>query len=63
MLAVEIGPGATELGCHPGYVASDFRSSYSSEREVELRTLCDPAVSRAIEELGITLIDFRDLKA
>ncbi len=63
MLAVEIGPGVTELSCHPGYVASDFRSSYSSERETELRTLCDPAVRRAIEELGIELIDFGDLEA
>jgi chitin disaccharide deacetylase len=63
MLAAEIGPGVTELGCHPGYVASDFRSSYSGEREVELRTLCDPTVRRAIEELGIALIDFRDLEA
>lgn len=63
MLAAEVGPGVTELGCHPGYVASDFRSSYSAEREVELRTLCDPAVRRAIEELGISLIDFRALEA
>jgi predicted glycoside hydrolase/deacetylase ChbG (UPF0249 family) len=63
MLAAEVGPGVTELGCHPGYVESDFRSSYSSEREVELRTLCDPAVRRAIGELGIALIDFTDLDA
>lgn len=63
MLTVDVGPGATELSCHPGYVASDFRSSYSAERETELRTLCDPAVRRAIEELGIALIDFRALEA
>jgi predicted glycoside hydrolase/deacetylase ChbG (UPF0249 family) len=61
MLTAEIGPGITELSCHPGYVASDFRSSYSAERETELRTLCDPAVRRAIEEQGIELIDFRVL--
>lgn len=63
MLTVDIGPGVTELSCHPGYVAGDFRSSYSSEREAELRTLCDSAVRRAIGELGIELIDFRDLEA
>lgn len=63
MLAADIGPGVTELSCHPGYVASDFRSSYSGERETELRTLCDSAVRRAIGELGIALIDFRDLEA
>jgi chitin disaccharide deacetylase len=62
MLKADIGPGITELGCHPGYVTSDFRSSYSSERETELRTLCDPAVRRAIDELGIALISFRDLE-
>jgi chitin disaccharide deacetylase len=62
MLADEIGPGVTELGCHPGYVASDFRSSYSAERETELRTLCDPAVRDAIEELDVALIDFRALE-
>lgn len=61
MLTAEIGPGVTELSCHPGYMESDFRSSYSVERETELRTLCDPAVRRAIEELGIELIDFRAL--
>jgi predicted glycoside hydrolase/deacetylase ChbG (UPF0249 family) len=59
MLADEVGPGVTELGCHPGYVSADFRSSYSGEREIELRTLCDPAVRRAIGELGIALLDFR----
>jgi chitin disaccharide deacetylase len=63
MLAADVGPGVTELSCHPGYVASDFRSSYSAERETELRTLCDSAVRRAIGELGIALIDFRDLQA
>lgn len=63
LLAARLGPGVTELGCHPGYVSSDFRSSYSEEREIELRTLCDPAVRRAIGELGIALVSFRDLEA
>lgn len=63
MLAVDVGPGVTELSCHPGYVASDFRSSYSEEREAELRTLCDPAVRDAIEALDIALIDFKALEA
>lgn len=63
MLAADVGPGVTELSCHPGYVESDFRSSYLAERETELRTLCDPAVGRAIEELGIALIDFKALEA
>lgn len=59
----ELGPGVTELGCHPGYASSDFRSSYSTERETELRTLCSPDVRHAIEELGIELTDFTAVEA
>lgn len=62
MLEAEVGPGATELGCHPGYMEDDFHSGYGVERETELRTLCDPAVRRAIEELDIALADFRALE-
>jgi chitin disaccharide deacetylase len=45
----------TELGCHPGY-ADGLRSSYTVEREHELRTLTDPRVRARVEELGIELI-------
>src|SRR5213083_1020751 len=61
VVAAEIGPDVTELSCHPGYVDAGFRSSYRAEREIELRTLCDPALRRAILERGITLIGFRDV--
>ena len=61
VLDAEIGPDVTELSCHPGYIDAGFRSSYCAEREIELRTLCDPALRRAILERGITLIGFRDL--
>ena len=61
VLAAELGPDVTELSCHPGYVDAGFRSSYCAEREIELRTLCDPRVRRAIHERGITLIGFRDV--
>ncbi len=61
VLAAELGPNVTELSCHPGYVDAGFRSSYRAEREIELRTLCDPDLRRAILERGITLIGFRDL--
>jgi len=33
------------------------------ERELELRTLCDPRVRHAIRDRGIQLIGFRDLPA
>ena len=61
VLDAEIGPDVTELSCHPGYIDAGFPSSYRAEREIELRTLCDPTLRRAILERGITLIGFRDL--
>jgi chitin disaccharide deacetylase len=59
-LLEELQPGLTELCSHPGY-ADDVRTGYRSERAVEVRTLCDPAVWTAIHRLGIRLIGFRDL--
>ncbi|HVH66764.1 MAG TPA: ChbG/HpnK family deacetylase [Gemmatimonadales bacterium] len=55
------GGSVTELTCHPGYVEPGFTSSYAAEREIELRTLCEPEVRHALEERGIRLIGFRDL--
>lgn len=52
-----LGPGVTELGTHPGY-PEGLREWYRAERVQEVRTLCDPAVHRAIERLGIELISF-----
>ena len=61
VLESEVREGVTELGCHPGYVDSGLRSSYSSEREAELRTLCAPAARAATEQLAIRLVNFSDL--
>ena len=52
--------GFTELGCHPARVTGDLVSSYSREREVELATLTDQGVRARIEELGFTLVSYRD---
>lgn len=52
--------GWTELGCHPGRGA-DTGSPYEAEREVELRTLCDPRVATAIERAGVELCSFAQL--
>jgi predicted glycoside hydrolase/deacetylase ChbG (UPF0249 family) len=57
----EMKDEVTELSCHPGFVHADFQSGYSAEREAEVRTLCDPAVRAAVDELGFRLIGFRDL--
>jgi predicted glycoside hydrolase/deacetylase ChbG (UPF0249 family) len=51
----EVGEGWTEISCHPGYITPGYRSTYSSEREAEIRTLTDPRVRAAIAELGMTL--------
>ena len=61
MLETEIGEGFTELSCHPGYVDADHAGSYSVEREVELHTLCDPAIRRALATRLIQLVSYHDL--
>ena len=42
--------GTTELGCHPAE-ANDADSVYGAERQIELRTLCDPRVRTTLDEL------------
>jgi predicted glycoside hydrolase/deacetylase ChbG (UPF0249 family) len=59
-LLEELEPGATELGCHPGFV-DDLDDWYRAEREQEVRALCDPRVRETVERLGIELCTFDDL--
>ena len=56
----ELDDGFTEISCHPGYVDEYFTSGYHHEREMELKTLCDPAVREKIIELDIRLINFAE---
>lgn len=63
ILRTEVTAEWTELGCHPGYVGDGFESVYLSEREVELRTLTDPAVRETLDELGIELCSYADYAA
>jgi len=53
--------GTTEIGCHPA-TSVDFESVYGEERLAEVETLCDPAVRRTIEEEGIALGSFAELR-
>jgi predicted glycoside hydrolase/deacetylase ChbG (UPF0249 family) len=55
-LVEELAAGWTEIGCHPA--AGPVPSSYDAERQVELRTLCDPRVRAAIEAAGVGLRSF-----
>ena len=63
ILETEVQPGVNELCCHPGYVESDFPSTYRAERQIELRTLCNPAVRQTLERHPIRLISFREVAA
>ena len=51
----------TELTCHPGYPDPALRTSYDAEREMEVRTLCDPAARDVVYKLGFRLTSFHEL--
>jgi predicted glycoside hydrolase/deacetylase ChbG (UPF0249 family) len=53
--------GAHELCCHPGY-AYGLDSAYGPERELELRTLCDPRLWQVLAEERIALVSFAELR-
>jgi chitin disaccharide deacetylase len=61
ILENEIGPGVTELSCHPGYLDPNFLSGYSVEREAELHTLCDPTLRDVLQKQSIQLIGYHQL--
>lgn len=58
-----LGPGTTELMCHPGISDDGLRrdSSYADKREDELIYLTHPEALRVIEEQGIHLTHFGQL--
>jgi predicted glycoside hydrolase/deacetylase ChbG (UPF0249 family) len=56
----DLGPGVTELGCHPG-MGDDAGSVYGRERELEVSALCDPRVRDALADEGIRLCSFNDV--
>ena len=55
-------PGTTELVCHPGEL-NGGDPLYDEERPVELRALCDHRVHEALEEEGVELRSFADVRA
>ncbi|MGI8802300.1 MAG: carbohydrate deacetylase [Solirubrobacteraceae bacterium] len=61
ILESELGPGWTELGCHPGFIDEDFRSGYREPRAAEVATLTDPAVRSALDALGLRLASFAEV--
>lgn len=60
LLETEIREGFTELSCHPGYCDPKLQSTYRIEREVELRSLCDPVVQESLSGRQVRLVNFRE---
>ncbi len=59
-LVLALPDGVTEFGCHPGE-PDGLDSTYSSERAIEVDTLCDPRVRSAVAEAGVRLCSFADV--
>lgn len=59
LLLAGLGPGWHELGCHPGR-HDDAPDGYRTERSLEMSILCDPAVRRGLDDLGVRLRSFSD---
>jgi predicted glycoside hydrolase/deacetylase ChbG (UPF0249 family) len=55
-----IGPGVTELSCHPG-IAHDLDTMYREPRAREVSVLCHPDVLAEIRACGIELRSFSTL--
>ncbi len=54
-----LGPGVTELGCHPGE-GDDLDTMYRTERAREVEVLCSAEVRAALPRLGIKLRSFAE---
>jgi predicted glycoside hydrolase/deacetylase ChbG (UPF0249 family) len=59
-LLTHLPDGITELGCHPGK-GDVSGSTYASERELELKALCDPGIRQVLADEQIELTSFCDL--
>jgi len=64
-LLAKTAVGTTEIMCHPGIHDGELdqaRTRLKESREVELEALVDPSIRRAVGELGLELIDYRELQ-
>ncbi len=56
--------GLGEFMCHPGVYGPELAKAdtrLKQSREAELEALCSPAVRRAAEQQGVSLVSYRDL--
>jgi predicted glycoside hydrolase/deacetylase ChbG (UPF0249 family) len=63
LLETEVRADFAELGCHPGRVTRELRSSYGPEREIEIETLTTVGLRAKIEKIGLALASYRDWRA
>lgn len=61
--AMDRQAGILELMCHPGYCDATLQavSSYTTEREAELRSLLAPELTRLLAQGGLESISYREL--
>jgi predicted glycoside hydrolase/deacetylase ChbG (UPF0249 family) len=56
-----LGPGWTELSCHPGVDAEEgLNTMYRCERAQEVAVLCDPRLRQSLAQMKIQLQSFSD---
>ena len=63
ILEQDLIDGITELSCHPGRHDTTLVSTYATERERELHTLCDVRVRSFLDRAGVTRIHFGHARA
>jgi chitin disaccharide deacetylase len=63
ILEQDLIDGITELSCHPGRHDPTLASTYATERERELHTLCDVRARAFLDRAGVTLIHFGHVSA
>ena len=56
----DLGPGVTEIMCHPAHVDDELRrgSTYVDERQAELDALTHPETRQVLEAAGVRLVHF-----
>ena len=63
ILREELTGGVYELAVHPGYFDPAADYVYHQDRELELRTLCDPRLRPVLRDAGVDLISYHQLAA
>ncbi len=60
----QLPEGSTEFMCHPGFCTAELASAptrLKESRERELDALTDPLMRLVLGELGVTIVNYRDL--